>query len=51
MVKLQESRQKASSVIPEAEIQALGCLKESNPEKLSAELINKTEKLKRDSQK
>ncbi|KAG6390812.1 hypothetical protein SASPL_148557 [Salvia splendens] len=34
----QESRHKASIIIPEGEIEALGCLKESNPETLSAEL-------------
>ncbi|KAG6390860.1 hypothetical protein SASPL_148605 [Salvia splendens] len=34
----QESRRKASIIIPEGEIEALGCLKESNPETLSAEL-------------
>ncbi|KAG6388326.1 hypothetical protein SASPL_149751 [Salvia splendens] len=34
----QESRRKASIIIPEGEIEALGCIKESNPENLSAEL-------------
>ncbi|KAL1566871.1 structural maintenance of chromosomes protein 6B-like [Salvia divinorum] len=34
----QESRRKASIIIPEGEIEAFGCLKESNPENLSAEL-------------
>lgn len=50
MVKLQESRRKASIIIPEGEIEALGCLKENNPETLSAELTRLTERLKREGQ-
>ena len=50
MVKLQEGRHKASIIIPEDEIEALGCFKESNPENLSAQLTRLTERLKRETQ-
>ncbi|XP_057804660.1 structural maintenance of chromosomes protein 6B-like isoform X2 [Salvia miltiorrhiza] len=46
----QESRRKASIIIPESEID-VGFVKESNPEKLSAELTRSTEKLKREGQR
>lgn len=49
-VELQESRRKASIIIAEDEIEALGCIKESNPENLSAELTRLTERLKREGQ-
>ncbi|XP_047974212.1 LOW QUALITY PROTEIN: structural maintenance of chromosomes protein 6B-like [Salvia hispanica] len=47
----QENRRKASIIIPEDEIEALGCFKESNPENLSAQLTRLTERLKRETQR
>ncbi|KAI3458312.1 hypothetical protein Pfo_014975 [Paulownia fortunei] len=46
-----ESRQKASIICPESEIEALGGCKESNPEQLSAQLSRLKQRLQRESQR